>query len=143
MSGHRRRRSRTLRLVVLRRIERQVREKLPVLGDHPDVRALDEKRHALAVVGAPDTEVMKARPVAERHLPVEVDPVLPHADVRTYGDLRSGGSGFLAGVEGLDRGPTTQGAVGSEQVVVGDEPIDPHLEFLHRVRSFLLFPRSP
>lgn len=54
-------------------------QELPVLGEHPNVEAIDQHDHPFAFVRVADGDVMEPRPVAKRELPALVDPVPPHA----------------------------------------------------------------
>ncbi len=63
-------------------------EQLAVLGHDPDVQAVDQHDHALALVGVPHPDVVKARPLTKGELPVLVDAIPTHPDPRTDADPR-------------------------------------------------------
>src|SRR2546426_844878 len=92
--------SSSLGLVVPARIEREVPQKFTVLGHHPDVQAVYEHGHPLALVRMPHADVVQARPMAEGDLSVLVDPVTADPHPGTDPDLGSAGPGLVPGVEG-------------------------------------------
>ena len=55
-------------------------QQLTVVGDHPDVQAVHEQGHSLALVGVPHADVVQARPVTQRHLATLVDPIGSRGD---------------------------------------------------------------
>jgi hypothetical protein len=75
--------------VIPTRVQREVPKQLAVLGDHADVQAVHEQRHALALVRVAHPDMVQARSVTECDLAVLVDPVAAHPNPSTDPDLRA------------------------------------------------------
>ncbi len=66
-----------VRLVVTRRVQGELPDQLAVLGDHPDLKAVDQDEDPRPDQPATEPDVVQLRVVADRHHPGDVDLVPP------------------------------------------------------------------
>ena len=98
-----------------------------VEGEDADLEAGDEHDDAPAGVGAADADVVEAAVVAQGEAAAGVDAVVADAVAGAVDDLSSGVGAFSGG-ERVEGWSSADGAVGSDLVVVGDEPVELALE---------------
>ena len=114
------------RLVVPSRVESQGAEQHSVGRDDADVSASDQEVDLAVSVPGPDGDVSESAQVAQCDLAVVIDAVA--ADAVVGGRLEGFGACFETGVEGFYRGPSAEGAVRSDMVVVLAEVVQLKLQ---------------
>ena len=125
-------------LVVATRIQDQLTQRLPILGDHPNPQTIDEEQDPRPDELSPEPDVVQPGVVTKRHHSGDVDlvPAQPEAARDREAPKRRRRLGPRS--ERLGGGPSCDRPVGPDGVVVGTEPIELCLERLDGAGRLLL-----